>query len=188
MSSGPSKAPPAVPVSKQMKRKFQQLAANQELIQKLQKPAEESRYYDKAAPSTVARRQRARSNFEEFCKIAYGKTEQDDIFNIETITDYTCRFIEGMASMAAGKLSEKPKAGTLYQLKEALQWWIICTITNFSSIAQAFHNRVNAHIHMLAIDMQLSTEVRAKNILTDSELELLFDQIMNEGEDRKAFI
>jgi hypothetical protein len=77
-------------------------------------------------------------------------------------------------------LADKVKIGTLYDLKAAIQWWAIVLIPGFSVIADVFHTRVSRHIHMTAADLKLPTEVRAKNILTDSELELFFAQIMRE--------
>jgi hypothetical protein len=126
----------------------------------------------------VDHRQRATANFEVFVKVVHGKTDPADVYNADTIIDYVCRFIEGYGRLTVGMLGDKVKIGTLYDLKAAIQWSAIALIPGFSAIADVFHTRVSQHIHMTAADLKLSTEVRAKNILTDSELELFFAQIM----------
>jgi hypothetical protein len=128
----------------------------------------------------VDHRQRARANFEEFGKVVHGKTDPADVYNTDTIIDYVCRFIEGYGRLTVGMLVDKVKIGTLYDLKVAMQRWAIVLIPCFSVIADVFHTRVSRHIHMTAADLKLPTEVRAKNILTYSELELFFAQIMRE--------
>lgn len=171
----------AAPVSKKTNAKFAALAKNTELLTHLQTPANESKFYDHSAPSTVARRARVRANYEKFCEIVFGETKVEDMYHVDTIVDHTCRFIEGWASMSEGKLEEKIKAGTLHQQKESLAWWIEEFIPTFKTIATYWHTRVSRHIHLVAVQQQLSTARRAKNNLGEVELELFFDRIMQES-------
>ena len=55
-----------------------------------------------------------------------------------------------MAKYAEGRVGNKPKAGVLYQYKEALYWWIIRYIPDFASIFVQWQNMANAAIHKAA--------------------------------------
>jgi hypothetical protein len=179
MSSRP--APKAA--SKSFKGKFKALQAeNPEFLQNLPNTSERSKYYDKSAPSTVGRRERARANFVHFLQESYNISDEDVAFDRDTIIDYTCQFIETMAQVARGKLGDKVKVGTLYQLREALEWWIKVNTQNFKSIERQWHTQVSRHIHRIAIEQGLNTLNREKNNLGVFDLDRFYRVVMSEGE------
>lgn len=72
--------------------------------------AKRSRFYDKSAPSTIDHRKHARSNFFEYCKTVYDIDDEPTMYARETLIDYVCGFLECMATVSEGALSEKVKA------------------------------------------------------------------------------
>ncbi|KAE8842371.1 hypothetical protein PTNB73_00426 [Pyrenophora teres f. teres] len=170
----------AAPVSKKSIARFAALAQNTDLVAHLQTPADESRLYDNSAPSTVARRARVRANYEKFCEVVFGESSVQAMYHVDTIIDHTCRFVEGWASMSVGILAAKIKIGTLYQQKEGLEWWIKELTPTFSTIAALWQSRVSRHIHLVAIQQELSTANRTKNNLGEAEIGLFFDRVMQE--------
>lgn len=153
----------------------------QEFTEKMQTPATESIFYDKSAPSTVARRARARANYKMFCEVFYEETEEGDMYAADKLIDRVCRFIECMVRTSQGKLAEKVKVSTLMQYRQSLVWWIRLFQPNFSAMQLHFHDRVSHHIHMVAVNQELSTDLREKNNLGEFELELFFNQLMLEN-------
>lgn len=99
--------PPAKPASEKTKAKFASL--DTAFKEKLKSPAKESEFYDKSAPTTRARRARARSNFKLFCTEIYSITDEKTMYHQSTLIDYVCRFIEGMAKISEGMLESKVK-------------------------------------------------------------------------------
>lgn len=179
-SSSPFKALQPTTLANRRQLQWTQALEEKEFRDELHEPAENSIFYDGSAPSTVERRQRARADFEHFVKAIYGHTDPETVYHPDTITDFVCRFLEGYAKMAKGKLKEEIKAGTLYETKRALQWWLNILIPGFPAIASSYHGHVNRHIHMVATKFELSQEAREKNLLTSSELDLFYQQIMHE--------
>jgi hypothetical protein len=56
-------------------------------------------------------------------------------------------------------------------------------IPNFINIFGKWHSELTAHIHLVAIDFELSACKYEKHNLTDSELSLFYDGILNSDED-----
>ncbi|RAR16573.1 hypothetical protein DDE83_000140 [Stemphylium lycopersici] len=163
-----------------MQQAWLALKDESEFTTRLEQPATEAMFYDPAAPSTVARRQRVRANFKMFCEVFYNETEETEMYAAETLTDRVCRFMEGIAKACKGKLAEKVKVSTLIQNRQSLEWWIRVLTPSFSTFSQEFTTRVSRHIHMIARLQNLSTENRKKNNLGEFELELFWGQIQVE--------
>lgn len=81
------------------------------------------------------------------------------------------------ASTAKGRIGDKPKAGTLFQLKDGLYWWIIRFIPDFFTQFATWHHTAVSTIHKAALEYNFETSWLEKNDLTDAELELFWQQI-----------
>ncbi|EMC98256.1 hypothetical protein BAUCODRAFT_23062 [Baudoinia panamericana UAMH 10762] len=125
-------------------------------------------FYDPAGPSTRKRRETARVIFEGYCEQVLGRDglAPTEMYNKETIIERTYETIMLLAVTAEGKIGAKPKAGVLYQYKEALY-----------CIFVQWHNMANAAVHKAAITHGFETEWREKTKLTVEELELFWNQI-----------
>lgn len=178
----PKMAPPGKPASNKMRAKIAALKeSNPEFIERMRGDVtQESKFFDRGAPGTVARHTRTRANFRLFCEETLDLTEETDMYELDTIIERTCSFIETMALLAEGRLAQKVKAGTLYQLRQAMEWWIVAYIPEFHTIREKFFTLVNRHIHLLAFKESLSVETRAKNNLGEQELELFYNYIMEQ--------
>ncbi|KAH7344368.1 hypothetical protein BKA66DRAFT_579444 [Pyrenochaeta sp. MPI-SDFR-AT-0127] len=172
-----SQPPPAVPVSSRVRKGFQALAANVQKMETIRQNAEVSKYFDGSAPSTRKRREQARAQFQEFVESCYGLTEMNDVWSRDTFLDYTKQFLEGITNISVGKLEKKIKAQTLWGYKYAIYWWAVVLVKDFNSIWQQWHEEVNRHIQLLAVQESLSTRSWAKNNLSDGELVLIFRHI-----------
>jgi hypothetical protein len=150
-------------------------------MEQVRQPATKSRFYDKDAPSTSDKRERARENSVMFCRITYGETKEETMFATATLIDHVCPFIEGMARILKGKLQEKVKISTLIHYRQGLEWWIRILTPSFATIKAEFKSRVTCYTYMIAQKHELSIKNREKNNLGEFELQLFFDQIMLEN-------
>lgn len=85
-------------------------ALSSECKEKLKATSKRSQFYDKSAPSTIAKRKQARSNYFEYCKTIYEIEDENTMYSRETLIDFVCGFVECMATASEGVLSDKPKA------------------------------------------------------------------------------
>jgi hypothetical protein len=155
-----------------------------EFFETLQTPVTKEKLFDKdakSAPSTAARRVRAREMFEQFCNVLHNKNTPEDVYDADTLVDYTCRFVQGMERASFGKLSSKVKRGTLEELRRSLEWTFKVMCPTFSNIADSFHDCLRRHIDSIVDQQNLSVEHREKNNLGTAELGEFFDIVMAEG-------
>jgi hypothetical protein len=85
-----------------------------------------------------------------------------------------------MVDLTTGRLGDKVKAGSLWQLKHGLYWWASVLMEDFNIIWQKWHEEVSRHIHYLAVKYGLGTASYAKYNLSDPELALIFRFIMQQ--------
>ena len=69
-----------------------------------------SRFYDHQARGTIARRKLARSNYFQYCQTIYEIEEEEMMYSSDTLIGYVCGFLECMAMVSEGVLSDKVKA------------------------------------------------------------------------------
>ncbi|KAI4943953.1 hypothetical protein J4E91_009100 [Alternaria rosae] len=81
-------------------------ALSSECKEKLKATSKRSQFYDKSAPSTIAKR----NNYFEYCKTIYEIEDENTMYSRETLIDFVCGFVECMATASEGVLSDKPKA------------------------------------------------------------------------------
>jgi hypothetical protein len=129
--------------------------------------------------SVQRRRANARQIFEAYCQVQLGEGEHtpEQMWNKSTINERTKDVIFLYASTATGKIGEKPKAGVLFQLKDALWWWIQRFIKDSLSIYGSWHSYNISAIHKAALMYDFETGWLEKNNLTDAELTLFWAAI-----------
>jgi hypothetical protein len=119
--------------------------------------------------------------FEAYCKALTpdGEPEptEEQMWAKSTIIERTCSVIILHASTATGMISEKPKAGVLFQLRDALWWWIQRYIKDVFDIYGHWHTMGTAAIHKAATLYNFETGWLEKNNLTDAELTLFWKLI-----------
>jgi hypothetical protein len=101
------------------------------------------------------------------------------MWNKDTIKERTKDVIFLYASTATGRIGEKPKAGVLFQLKDALWWWIQRFIKESFTIFGEWHSYNTSAIHKAALMYNFETGWLEKNNLTDAELTLFWAAIEN---------
>jgi hypothetical protein len=85
-----------------------------------------------------------------------------------------------MAELATGRLGDKVKTGSLWQLKHGLYWWASSLLPDFNLIWQKWHEEVSRHIHYVGVKYELGITTYRKNNLSDPELALIFRFIMEQ--------
>lgn len=136
---------PPAKISKNRYNKIVATVATQEFRDKVQLAERESTFFDKDAPSVRARRDRVRGEFELFVKTYYGKQDEEDVWNLHTIIEYSQNFLTGAAHWSDGKLSKKIKTGTLWQIKAALYWWSVRYIKGFHHLSSMAYQPLQPH-------------------------------------------
>lgn len=109
-------------------------------------------------------------------------TDVNDIWNLSTIIERSKLYIGALPHFAKGRFGTIT-AHPLWHAKNALYWWAMRLIPNFPSIFGKWHSELTAHIHLVAIQFELETRKYEKYNLTDSELSLFYDAILNSNED-----
>jgi hypothetical protein len=144
--------------------------------------AKESKiFHDDASAGVRNVRTRTRARFEEWIEVEHGREmTAEEIWNAETIVERTKMFLAGMIDLCQGRFGEKIKASSLWLAKHCIYWYAVRYIRTFSTIYHQWHNEVSSHIHYIAVKEQLSTVSYEKNSLSDLELGLIFQQIMQE--------
>ncbi|CAN9083863.1 unnamed protein product [Alternaria alternata] len=181
-SMGPPKPPPRKKSTAAFKKGLAKITNNEERVKELRADALESRFFDSSSPQTQARRSRARTAFEEYVEAIYPdqSSETEDIWNSATFIQRTKEFLGAMVDLTTGRLGDKVKAGSLWQLKHGLYWWASVLMEDFNIIWQKWHEEVSRHIHYLAVKYGLGTASYAKYNLSDPELALIFRFIMQQ--------
>jgi hypothetical protein len=105
-------------------------------------------------------------------------TEIPDIWNSATIIERTKQFLGGLAVTSNGLFTTKIKASSLWIAKHCVYWWAVRFIPDFSTVYHDWHARTVEHVHYIATKEGLSTEFHEKHNLTDVELALIFQHIM----------
>ncbi|KAH3955892.1 hypothetical protein HBI56_019850 [Parastagonospora nodorum] len=166
-----AQAPTAHSKSKWAQLKLQDLADIEQLIKK-------SEMYDPSGPTTRKRRAAHLKDFEFFCQEQLGLRDHAAIWDKATIVDNQKKYIGGVAIVAKGVINEKVKVGSLYQIKHTLYWWNARFVDSFSTIFLHWHNELMKFIHLVATHHQLPAESWKKNILTDVELCMLYQAVV----------
>ncbi|KAK7180359.1 hypothetical protein DPSP01_013128 [Paraphaeosphaeria sporulosa] len=186
MASRAEKLPPRAKISSKFKRGFANLAENQEKIAIIRENAQKSKFFDGSAPSTRKKREQARALFEAFVEATnedLGPEDASMIWRNDCFIQRSKEFLEGLLNVSKGKFSEKIQAHTLYGYKHALYWWACVLVDDFRLIWHAWHVEIIRHVHYLAVNEGLSNERWQKNNLSDGELALIFQQIMDQRYD-----
>jgi hypothetical protein len=95
-----------------------------------------------------------------------------------SIVDRSKQFLGGLAASSDGLFNEKVKASSLWIAKHCLYWWAVRFIPDFSTVYHDWHAQTVEHVHYIAIKEGLSTHFYEKHNLTDVELALFYQHVM----------
>ncbi|TGO15992.1 hypothetical protein BTUL_0033g00300 [Botrytis tulipae] len=160
-------APKAKAVPAAMARAFKKLAENEDVMKEILEQCKASMFFDKGARKTKARREATRGEFE----LNHNYLEQRDVQHVKQYLGFTIL-----------QISDKPKAGVLYQRMHGLYWWAIRFILGFLNDYGVWHSIITDHIAWLAVHHGLATENRQKNNPGDTELEVMYNYSIKQAD------
>ncbi|KAI8940677.1 hypothetical protein NX059_001947 [Plenodomus lindquistii] len=167
-------APPNVSGAPTVRRSSKWAGFKLDNIKELAKLKAEHTFYDPSAHSTRRRRKAHLEDYEYFCKEAYGLKDRSDIWDRDQIVDRQMDYLAGVVHTTKGRVGDKIKVTTLYEVKHSLYWWNAHFVPNFSNIFISWHTRMMKWIHQIATHFALTTGSREKTMLTDEELTLMY--------------
>ena len=178
MEQRPPPPPPPKALGKGKLAALQRLLQDVEAVEKIQAESTASIYFDGGSPEIRKRREAARAEFEF---VTESVAPNEPVWSSATIIERTKTYLSTIIQLCQGRIDEKPRANLLYQRKEALYWWAVRLIPDFSNVFLQWHAFSNAHIGFLGITLGLCKSHREKCNLTDMELELLFRGVMGKS-------
>ena len=91
-------------------------------------------------------------------------------------------YIGTIPHLSKGRV-ENITAQSLHHAKNALHWWATTLVPNFTSISSEWSQELTAYIHLVAEQFDLQSCRSDKHNLTDSELSLFYEVIMEKTDE-----